>query len=90
MAKYNTFVVQQTNSGRAVLVTSSARKAKQRLTIGHRVEVWSANEKTETVYTRTATALNKYITAEREYIRAKQAKAEARNKARRARAYGQA
>ena len=84
MAKYNTFVVQKTNNGQAVLVTSSARKAKQALTIGFRVEVWSANEKQETIYVRTAKKLDKYITAEREYIRNKQAKAEARNKARRA------
>jgi hypothetical protein len=85
MAKYNTFVVQRTNSGQAVLVTSSARKAKKALSVGFRVEVWSANEKQETIYTRTAKRLEKYITTEREYIRTKQAKAEARNKARRAR-----
>ena len=86
MAKYNTFVVQKTNNGQAVLVTSSARKAKRALSVGFRVEVWSANEKQETIYTRTAKRLDKYITAEREYIRKKQAAAEARNKARRARA----
>lgn len=85
MAKYNTFVVQRTNNGQAVLVTSSARKAKKQLTIGFRVEVWSANERQETIHTRTATKLDKYITAEREYIRNKQAAAERRNKARRAR-----
>ena len=85
MAKYNTFVVQRTNSGQAVLVTSSARKAKQALAVGFRVEVWSENQKQETIHTRTVKELNKYITAEREYIRNKQAKAEARNKARRAR-----
>lgn len=85
MAKYNTFVVQKTNSGQAVLVTSSARKVKQILTVGFRVEVWSENRKQETIHTRTAKRLDKYITAEREYIRNKQAKAEARNKARRAR-----
>jgi len=85
MAKYNTFVVQKTNSGQAVLVTSSARKAKQALTIGFRLEVWSENRKQETIYTRTAKKLDKYISAEREYIRNKQAAAEARNKARRAR-----
>ena len=85
MAAYNTFVVQKTNNGQAVLVTSSARKAKQALTIGFRLEVWSANAKQETIYTRTAKKLDKYVTAERDYIRTKQAKAEARNKARRAR-----
>jgi hypothetical protein len=85
MAKYNTFVVQRTNSGQAVLVTSSARKAKKALSVGFRVEVWSANEKQETIYTRTAQKMNKYIQAERQHIRDKQAAAEARNKARRAR-----
>ena len=85
MAKYNTFVVQKTNSGQAVLVTSSARKVKQMLTVGLRIEVWSENQKQETIHTRTAKKLDKYVTAEREYIRNKQAKAEARNRARRAR-----
>lgn len=84
MAKYNTFVVQKTNNGQAVLVTSSARKARRALSVGFRVEVWSANQKQETIHTRTATRLDKYVTIEREYIRNKQAKAEARNKARRA------
>ena len=83
MAKYNTFVVQKTNNGQAVLVTSSARKAKQALATGFRGEVWSANEKQEIIYTRTAKQLDKYVTAEREYIRNKQAVAERRNKARR-------
>lgn len=83
MAKYNTFVVQETKGGKAVLVTSSARKAKRLLTNGLRVEVWSENQRVETVYTRTARAMNKYIQAERQHIRAKQARAEARNKARR-------
>lgn len=82
MAKYNTFVVQETRGGRAVLVTSSARKVKRLLTPGLRVEVWSENKRVETVYTRTARKLNSYIRAERNYIREKQARAEARNKAR--------
>lgn len=85
MAKYNTFVVQKTNNGQAVLVTSSARKVKQMLTVGLRIEVWSENQKQETIHTRTAKRLEKYITAERDYIRKKQAAAERRNKARRAR-----
>ena len=85
MASYNTFVVQKTNNGRTVLVTSSARKVKRMLTTGLRIEVWSANHKTETVHTRTASKLDRYVTAEREYIRTKQARAEERNKARRAR-----
>ena len=85
MAKYNTFTVQFTKSGRLLLVTSSARKAKQMLSPGLRVEVWSENRKVENVYTRTKDRLDKYTAAEREYIRAKQAAAEKRNKLRRAR-----
>lgn len=85
MAKYNTFVVQETKSGRAVMVTSSARKVKRLLTKGLRIEVWSSNEKSETIYTRTSEKLNKYIAAEREHIRSKQEAAERRNQARRAR-----
>lgn len=85
MAKYNTFVVQETKGGRAVMVTSSARKAKKLLATGLRIEVWNENQKTETIYTRTSSELDKYTAAEREHIRAKQAAAEKRNKARRAR-----
>lgn len=85
MAKYNTFVVQETKSGRAVMVTSSARKVKRLLTKGLRIEVWSANKKSETIYTRTSEKLNKYVAAEREHIRSKQEAAERRNQARRAR-----
>lgn len=85
MAKYNTFVVQETKGGKAVLVTSSARKAKKLLAKGLRIEVWSENQKTETIYTRTSSKMGEYIAAEREHIRAKQEAAERRNKARRAR-----
>lgn len=87
MAKYNTFVVQETKGGTAMMVTSSARKVKRMLTPGLRIEVWSENQKTETIYTRTSSKLDKYIAAERDHIRAKQEAAERRNKARRARAY---
>lgn len=84
MAQYNTFAV-QTTKGKTLLVTSSARKALRLLEPGVRVEVWSGNRLTETIYTRTRQALDKYTAAEREYIGAKQAAAEKRNKQRRAR-----
>lgn len=83
MANYNTFLVVSTK-GKPLLVTSSARKAHKLLKQGVRVEVWSANEKKETIYNRTRRVLDKYITAEREYIRNKQAAAERRNKRRKA------
>ena len=80
MAQYNTFIAQNTKNGRTLLVTSSARKVKQLLTAGVRVEVWSGNQKTETVHTRTGARLDKYVAAEREYIGRKQKAAEERNK----------
>lgn len=86
MANYNTFIAQETKGGKAVLVTSSARKVKSLLAHGIRIEVWSENKKVETVYTKTVALLDKYIQSEKQYIREKQAKAEKRNKLRRARA----
>ena len=83
MAKYNTFLVMET-TGVPLLVTSSARKARNLLQTGVRVEVWSANTKVETIYHRTIHRMGKYVTAEREYIRTRQAAAERRNKTRRA------
>lgn len=82
MAKYNTFVVQETKGGRTVLVTSSARKANILPHPGIRVEVWSDNSLTETIYTRTRAKLDPYIAAERDYIRAKQEAATRRNQRR--------
>ena len=86
MANYNTFIAQETKGGKTMLVTSSARKVKSLLTPGVRIEVWSENRKTETIYTKTQALLDKYVEAEKQYIREKQAKAEHRNKIRRARA----
>lgn len=82
MAAYNTFLVLSTK-GQPLLVTSSARKARNLLQPGVRVEVWSANAKAETIYHRTRALLDKYVAAEREYIRTKQEAAEKRNKRRR-------
>lgn len=86
MANYNTFIAQETKGGRTMLVTSSARKVKSLLAPGIRIEVWSENKKVETVYTKTVALLDKYVQSEKEYIREKQARAEQRNKLRRARA----
>lgn len=90
MANYNTFIAQATKGGKTMLITSSARKVKSLLHPGVRVEVWSENHKTETIYTKTQTLLDKYIANERQYIQEKQAKAEKRNQARRERAYERA
>ena len=83
MANYNTFVVQKTNGGKTVLVTSSARKAHNLLTTGTRIEVWSDNRKIVSIYKRTSSLLKPYIQQERDYIRAKQEAAEQRHKQRR-------
>ena len=84
MAKYNTFVVIDTKTRKPVLVTSSARKAAKLLMPGVRIEVWSENKLTDTLYKRVGSALRCYIEQEKEYIAAKQARAEKRNKKRRA------
>ena len=89
MANYNTFVVVNTKTRKTVLTTSSARKANNMLTTGLRVEVWNGNTKVEVIYERDkrreVNPLGPYIELERDYIRVKQAKAEQRNKKRRAR-----
>ena len=90
MATYNTFIAQRTKGGKAIMVTSSARKVKSLLVPGVRIEVWSENKRTETIYTKTKSLLDKYVKVEKEYIRKKQEKAEKRNNARRARAYERA
>lgn len=84
MAKYNTFVVQNTKDGGTVLVTSSAYKVRRILTPDLRVEVWNENQLQETIDIQTRERLKKYTDIESEYIREKQAKAEERNRKRRA------
>lgn len=89
MANYNTFLVVDCNTRRPILTTSSARKARSELRTGVRVEVWNNNTLVERIYEadkrKEADPLAPYVEAEREYIRQKQAKAEARNRARRER-----
>lgn len=89
MANYNTFLVVDCNTRRPILTTSSARKARSELRTGVRVEVWNNNTLVERIYEadkrREADPLAPYVEAERDYIRQKQAKAEARNRARRQR-----
>lgn len=84
MATYNTFLILSTK-GKPLLVTSSARKARNQLKPGVRVEVWNDNRKVDTIYARTEYRLNYYVEMEREYIRAKQEAAERRNRQRKTR-----
>lgn len=86
MAKhcYNTFVISNCKTNRVLLVTSSARKARDAFGTGRRVEVWNCNHKVEriTVKCKERNPLQPYVDAEREYIGLKQRRAEERNKRR--------
>lgn len=82
MAKYNTFVVYSCKSRKNLLVTSSARKAKEMLCAGLKIEVWNENTFIERIYFKTRKSLERYISEEKQYIAAKQAKAEQKNKRR--------
>lgn len=75
MAAYNTFVVVDCKKRTPTLVTSSARKARGVLAMGFRIEVWSDNNKVNTIYYKTQSRLGQYIKLEKEYIRQKQKKA---------------
>lgn len=91
MANYNTFVVIDCNSRKTILTTSSARKADRELRKGTRIEVWNGNELIICIYDadrkKTVYPFMPYIKAEKEYIRIKQAKAEKRNRMRKARCF---
>lgn len=77
----NTFAVVDCKYRKNVFVTNSARKAKEKLYIGLKIEVWSGNGTLcETIYFRNINKICKYIRLEKEYIGKKQAKAERKNK----------
>ena len=80
MAKYNTFIVCLCRSGRALLVTSSARKATRMLEKGKRIEVWNENTRLNTIHNKTKDKMVPYIKQEKDYLFVKQAAAEWRNK----------
>lgn len=82
MAKYNTFVVYSCKSRKNLLVTSSARKAKEMLRVGLKIEVWNENIYIERIYFSTRKRLEGYVKEEKRYIAMKQASAERRNKGR--------
>lgn len=88
MAKYNTFVVCDCRKHKNLLVTSSARKAKENLYTGIKVEVWNGNTHVETIYSRKAKDIYKYIELEKQYIAKKQVNAQIRNDQRRRKNHG--
>lgn len=85
MAKrsYNTFVVVDCGKRKPILVTSSARKANDALSVGKRVEVWNCNKLVERIYNNEKGMMIPYVSAEKEFIRNKQKTAEKTNKMRR-------
>lgn len=88
MANYNTFAVCDCKKHKNLLITSSARKAKDKLCIGIKVEIWNNNTYIETVYSRKAKDLDKYIIQEKQYIAKKQANVQRRNEQRRRKNHG--
>lgn len=83
MAKYNTFLLVDTNTRKPLLVTSSARKATAELCKGRRVEVWNENERIDMIYANKPESMKRFIQAEKEYIHRKQERAEFDNSYRR-------
>ena len=76
----NTFVVIDCKDRKNVLITQSARKAKDRFYIGAKIEVWNNGIHVETIYFSTIGKINKYVSLQKQYIGNKQRKAEGRNK----------
>lgn len=83
---YNTFVVVNCRTRKIELVTSSARKANDRLKTGWRVEVWNCNQLVERIHATEKGErfpMRPYIEAEREFIGERQRRREMRNSKRR-------
>lgn len=82
MAAYNTFVVCACKTGKPVLVTSSARKARGELRVGLRVEVWNENRKVRSITWKGREQIAIHIQDEKDYIGRKQMIAETHNRMR--------
>lgn len=82
-AAYNSFVVVDCKKRKTVFVTQSARKAREALTPGFRIEVWNSGYKVETIYYKDIIFMSEYCIAEKEYIKQKQHNHEMRNERRR-------
>lgn len=82
MSDYNIFVVYDCVKRKPILVTSSARKAKQALHKGIRIDVWNREENMACIHSKDSFLLDRYITLEKQYIARKQEYATKRNKQR--------
>lgn len=57
----NTFVVIDCKDRKNVLVTNSARKAKDKFYVGAKIEVWNNGIRIETIYLSTIAKICKYV-----------------------------
>lgn len=76
----NTFVVYHCKKRKVLFATPSARKARDMLQKGLKVEVWVDNAHADTIYSKEFKKFQPYVTQEKEYIGRKQKAAELRNK----------
>ena len=85
MAKtaYNSFVVADCRAKKNVLVTQSAKKARDAMRPGLRIEVWNSGRLVEKIYHKDLIFMSEYCIAEKEYHRQKQRNHEMRNERRR-------
>lgn len=77
------FVVINCKQRKTVLTTLSARKAKNALIKGLKVEIWVDNNLFDTAYSNQTEKLNIFVAKEKQFIGRKQKMAEERNKRRR-------
>jgi hypothetical protein len=80
---YYAFVLCRCKDGKVQYFTNSARKARNLLEPGLRIEVWNDMGKSESIRAGEKNKLNRYVTLEKEYIKEKQRKAEEKNRRRR-------
>lgn len=78
----NTFVVYDCSKRKNILITQSARKAKEMIFVGAKIEVWNDDALIETMYVKNIGKIEKYIDLQKEYIARKQMQAEQRNRRR--------
>ena len=80
MANHNTFAVVESQHGKILLITSSARKANEMLCEDNHIEVWNNNEKFITITHEDKDRMRAFVRIEKDFIRRKQEKATIKNK----------
>ena len=79
----STFVVADCRARKNVLVTQSAKRARDAMRPGLRIEVWNSGRLVEKIYYKELYFMAEYCIAEKEYHRQKQRNHEMRNERRR-------